>query len=277
MRRFSPWSLAGLAFGLAILEAAAFEPNRLRVKRVNLQASGCGVPSGDLRLAHLSDLHVGGTGWRRGPISRAIRVCNQERLDLIVITGDLIGSEAGAEGVLEMLSSLRRDVPRLAVLGNHDYVHGGRSLATLRRGLDRMGVTVLCNEAICLELPSGPIWFAGVDDGYSMRDDLDMVRRKMGSGNGPRVLLTHYPDVADRLHPGEFQLSLAGHSHGGQIRVPLLDGLVCNSHARTRYGRGLYTVNGNPLYVSSGLGMSGVSLRFRNWPEMGLLTLPLMF
>src|SRR5450756_793810 len=123
MRRFFPWSLAGLAFGLAILEAVAFEPNRLRVKRVKLLASGRGVPSVDLRLAHLSDLHVGGTGWRRGPISRAIRVCNQERLDLIVITGDLIGSESGAEVALEMLSSLRRDVPRLAVLGNHDYVH----------------------------------------------------------------------------------------------------------------------------------------------------------
>jgi predicted MPP superfamily phosphohydrolase len=235
------------------------------------------MPPADLRLAHLSDLHVGGMGWRRRTIARAIQVCNREELDLIVITGDLIGSDAGTGAAMEILSLLRRDVPRLAVLGNHDHVHGGRSLAALRRGLDRLGVTVLCNDVTCLDLPSGPVWFAGVDDGYSMRDDLDLVRSKMGNISAPRILLTHYPDVADRLRPGEFQLSLAGHSHGGQIRMPLLDRLVYNSHARTRFGRGLYMVNGNPLYVSSGLGMSGVPFRFRNWPEMGLLTLPLIY
>ncbi len=278
MTRFPLWRVAGAAIGLAMLDAIAFEPSRLRVHRLTVPAAACGSQQRALlRLAHLSDLHVGGRGWRCDTLARAVDVCNREEVDAIAITGDFIGSEAGAEWALGLMSRLRRDVPRLVVFGNHDHVHGGRALARLRCGLGGLGMTVLGNDALRLELPVGPVWFAGVDDGYSMRDNLGLVREKMAGATEPRVLLTHYPDVADRLREGEFQLSLAGHSHGGQIRMPVVSSLVCNSHARTRYARGLYTVNGNPLYVSSGLGMSGIPMRFRNWPEMGLIFVPLIY
>lgn len=277
MTAFPLWRLAGASIGLALLEAAAFEPSRLRVCRVSVPSSVSGSRGAMLRLAHLSDLHVGGAGWRRGTLLRAIEVCNREALDAIAITGDLIGSESGTFAALELLSHLRRDVPRLVVYGNHDHVHGGRALTSLCEGLEQLGMIVLRNDAVRLDLPAGPVWFAGVDDGYSMRDDLELVREKMAGVSEPRVLLTHYPDVADRLRPGEYLLSLSGHSHGGQIRMPILASLVYNSHARTRYGRGLFKVNGNPLYVSAGLGMSGIPMRFRNWPEMGLISVALIY
>lgn len=262
-----------LAAGLAVLDAALWEPNRLRVTRVDVPADRRTGRLAGLTLAHLSDLHVGGRGWRRGTIARALATCNREEVDLIVLTGDLIGSAPGARAAVEMLSALRRDVPRLAVLGNHDHVHGGWPLNTLVRGLESLGIVVLRNQALPLDLPSGRVWFVGVDDGYSMRDDLESAQQDLGPTDFPRVLLTHYPEVADRLRPGDFQLSLAGHSHGGQIRVPILTRLVHNGHARTKYASGLYWVNGNPLYVSSGLGASGVPLRFRNLPELALLRL----
>ncbi|HEX2922698.1 MAG TPA: metallophosphoesterase, partial [Chloroflexota bacterium] len=258
-------------------DAVAFEPSRLRVQRLMVPSAGSGSRKVSLRLAQLSDLHVGGRGWRHDVLARAIDVCNREDEDAIVITGDLIVSEAGADEVLRAIARLRSDVPRLVVFGNHDHVHGGRALAHLGRGLDRLGMAVLRNDVVRLELPAGPVWFAGVDDGYSMRDRLELVREKMAGVTEPRILLTHYPEVADRLRSGEFQLSLAGHSHGGQIRMPIVDTLVCNSHARTRYARGLYIVNENPLYVSTGLGMSGVPMRFRNWPEMSLIYVSLIY
>ena len=225
-----------------------------------------------MRLAHISDLHVMGRGWRRRTISRAIQVCNEADVDLVAITGDFIGSGKGAHVVIEMLSSLRTDVPRVAVLGNHDHVYGGRYLDILLHGLRELGIAVLSNEALPLKLPSGPVWVAGVDDGYSLRDDLDAALRSLGPNDFPRILLTHYPEVAERVRPGQVQLSLAGHSHAGQIRVPVLATMMYNAHARTKYGKGLFTVNGNPLYVSSGVGTSGIPMRFRNLPEVLLVS-----
>jgi predicted MPP superfamily phosphohydrolase len=264
------WKPLALAGGIALVDAL-WEPSQLKVTRLDLPIDDVSRQLVGLKLAQLSDLHVGGRGWRRGTLVDAIDACNRADVDLVAITGDFIGSVHGAADCLKLLSGLRADVPRLAVLGNHDHVHGGKPLQELLQGLDILGIRVLSNQALSLELPSGRLWVAGVNDGYGMRDDLDRVRRILGPAEFPRLLLTHYPDVADQLRPGEFQLVLAGHSHGGQVRLPFITSLVHNSHARTKYGSGLYWVNGNPLYVNPGLGVSGVPFRFRNWPELTLL------
>lgn len=264
-------SFAVAAMGLAALDAAFIEPRVVRVPRIAVPVERRAEALSALKVAHLSDLHVMGKGWRAATIAAAVDVCNHEDVDLIAITGDFMGTGPGARPALEMVSRLRTDVPRVAVLGNHDHVYGNRYLRVLLNGLKDLGVSVLNNESICLELRSTRLWVTGVDDGYSMRDDL---RRALGSGDTevPRILLTHYPEVAEQLHQGEAQLSLAGHSHAGQIRVPVLAGLVHNGHARTKYSKGLFSVNGNPLFVSSGVGMSGIPMRFLNPPEVPIIT-----
>jgi len=258
--------------GAAAMDAMVVEPGRLKVGRVEVPACEHADRLVGLRVAHLSDLHVGAVGWRPGTIARAVEVCNSEGVDLIAITGDLIGKGTYADVALELLSSLRTDVPRVAVLGNHDHVYGRRPMEALLRGLRDLGVLVLRNEAVGLHLRHGPVWLVGVDDGYSMRDDLERALSGLDVEHFPRMLLTHYPDVADRLEPGGSQLTLAGHSHGGQVRLPILARKVCDGHARTSYSRGLYLANGNPLHVSPGVGMSGMPLRFRNWPEVTILS-----
>ena len=271
----SPW-LPLVAGGLALIDALAIEPTRLMVRRIAVPLEGGEADRGDVssvRLAQLSDLHVGGGAWRRETLLKAIDVCNQEELDLIAITGDFIGSPRHVETALELLASLRSDVPRLAVLGNHDHVYGAIPRNKLLAGLSLLGITVLRNRSVPVDLSSGTVWFAGVDDGYSMRDDLNAAMSGLPRDAFPRILLTHYPDVVEGLRPGQVQLSLAGHTHGGQIRLPIITGLVNNGHARTNYGYGLYRVNGNPLYVTSGLGMSGVPMRFRNPPELAIIEL----
>lgn len=252
--------------------AAALEPNRLRIGRVDVPSLRFSERLAGTRIAHISDLHVGGIGWRPSTVASAMEACDGEEVDLIALTGDLISRGCYVQTALDLLSLLRVDIPRLAVLGNHDHVYGRKPMEALCRGLEELGIVVLRNRDVELELSRGPVWVVGVDDGYSMRDDLEGAREGLGPEEFPRILLTHYPDVAERLRPGEFQLSLAGHSHGGQIRLPILDRLVCNGHARTRYTRGLYLVNGNPLHVSPGLGMSALPLRFRNRPEVTMLT-----
>ncbi|MGE5618277.1 MAG: metallophosphoesterase [Sphingomonadaceae bacterium] len=264
------WKPLMAASALAAIDAY-WEPSQLRMRRVAVPLEPRWGQFSGLRLAHLSDLHVGGRGWRPGTIARAIETCNRADVHLVAITGDLISGVAGVATVLEMLAALRTDVPRFAVLGNHDHVYGGRALHVLLRGLRSLGIVVLRNRALPADLPAGRVWLAGVDDGYSMRDDLARLRRDLEDDGAPRLLLTHYPDVADWLRPGEVQLSLAGHSHGGQIRLPVVTSLVHNGHARTKYASGLYWVNDNPLYVNAGLGTSGAPLRFRNWPEVAIV------
>ena len=271
--RFLPASLAGAGIGLAAFDAIAIEPNLVRVRRVLVPATCCGAQIAGLKLAHISDLHVMGRGWRRGTVARAIEACNLADVDLVAITGDFIGSGDGAHVAVEMLSALRADIPRVAVLGNHDHVHGRRYENMLLDGLRRLGIVVLENEAVTLRLPQGPTWVAGVDDGYTLRDDLRAALRSLDSDDYPRILLTHYPEVAEQLRPGQVQLSLAGHSHAGQIGIPILATMMYNAHARTKYGKGLFMVNGNPLYVSAGVGMSGIPMRFRNVPEVVLINL----
>ena len=268
----SPLLLAAAGIGAAFLEAAAVEPHILKTVRVVLPVGKTARALHGVRLAHISDLHVGGIGWKRSTIEAAIDAVNREDIDLVAITGDFLGRGSAAHEAVEILERLRGDVPRFAVFGNHDHVYGLRHLNTIARGLSRLGIMVLNNCAEALDRPAGRIWVAGVDDGYSMRDDLDRVMGRLDTVRAPRILLTHYPEVADRLKPGEAQLSLAGHSHGGQIRLPILAGLVHRAHARTRYGKGLFMVNGNPLYVSSGLGMSGIPLRFLNPPEVAVIS-----
>lgn len=203
----------------------------------------------------------------------AVDACNRQGVDVVAITGDMIGSRRGIGIALEVLAGLNAAVPRLAVLGNHDHVYGQRPLDQLRAGLEALGVELLSNRAVRLVLRAGPITFAGVDDGYSERDDLPRALEGLGARDVPLVLLTHYPEVAERLREGEIQLSLAGHSHAGQVKLPVLSRIVHNGHARTKYTSGLYWVNGNPLHVSPGLGTSGLPLRFRNRPEVTVLRL----
>lgn len=252
----------------ALLDGALLEPRMVRLRRELLPTRHHSRGLAGFRILHLSDLHVGGKGWKWDAAARAIELCNGSDADLVAITGDFIGKGSGVKPALELLSSLRRDLPRVAVLGNHDHVYGSVHQNNLLKGLKALEIQLLSNDATMLSLPWGELWVAGVDDGYSLRDDLARVRSLLPEDRLPRLFLTHYPEVARRLRPGEFDLSLAGHSHGGQVRLPIIATRVLHNHARTMYDRGLFQVNGNPLYVSGGLGMSGLPLRFLNLPEV---------
>lgn len=262
---------AGAGAAACVLDATLAEPNALVVKHVRVPARREWGALAGLKVAHLSDLHVGGRGWKHRTAVAAVEAINRQDVDLIAVTGDFIGSGAGSRTAVNLMDGLRKDVPKVAVFGNHDHVYGRKYLDSLWSGLEDAGFIVLSNEAVRLELASRDIWIGGVDDAYSDRDDLESVRSAWEPRSGPRILLTHYPDLAERLRLGEVQLSLAGHSHAGQVRLPLLASWVHRLHARTAYGMGLFSVRGNPLYVSPGIGMSGLPMRFRNLPEVAVL------
>lgn len=264
---------------LASLSAAAFTPFAARAERrlianeyfevreVDVHLSSLDPAHDGLRIAQLSDLHVG-SGVPDGRIISAVREVNALAPDLVVLTGDFVTSKrdplSRVPQLLELLAA-----PRVAVLGNHDHWSGP---AQLHDGLERVGVSVLQNENTAVRLRGVDFNVIGVDDSTTRNDDVTAAFR--GAGKASRLVLTHTPNAAGKLPAWEDVLCLSGHTHGGQWDVPKLTEGIFKASGQPWY-RGAYTVRGNQLYVNRGLGFGrGTRLpRINSDPELTLLTL----
>ncbi|NLG08310.1 MAG: metallophosphoesterase [Deinococcales bacterium] len=260
-RRFLKLALAAapLALGLsAAREAYSFElPRERRVIR------GLREP---LRLAFLTDLHLGPYLGRR-QLEEWVAATVELEPDLVVFGGDIVDQEYDGDlsEVVELLPRLRPPLGVVAVLGNHDRTRY-RDLSPFRRALREAGVTLLVNEGVQLR---DDLYLAGLDDWRTGHPDIE--RTLAGGGEGARVLLSHNPDVIPRL-PDHVDLLLAGHTHGGQVRLPLLGPLVTSSEYGRRYAEG-WVEAPMPAFVSRGLGVTVLPFRLFCPPELVLLDL----
>ena len=243
-------------------------------------------------MAHIGDIHA--DGWMTpGRLLRIVELVNAEAPDLVAITGDFATYSplAGAlmRHVPNLATPLRRlDAPAFAVLGNHDHKPDAnlarRTLAAagvarkarspaeaVRRVLAASGVVELRNAVHTLRRGGAALHLCGVDSALRGMDRLESVLDGLPE-KGAAVLLANEPDFAQRSAPtGRFDLQLSGHSHGGQVRLPLLGAPLLPPLGR-RYPRGLYKVGDMLLYTNRGLG-SHPRLRFSCRPEITLLTL----
>jgi hypothetical protein len=219
-----------------------------------------------LRVAQLSDLHVGElTPPER--VRAAIEEANRFRPDLVALTGDYLTRDPGGVALIrEQLGGL--DAPTVATLGNHDrWVDPEGATAAL----EHLGYGVLRNENTTLTLRGAPFTVIGIDDLRTYH--ADPPRAMQGARTGSRLYLAHVPRTADILaHWGKPMLLLAGHTHGGQVNVPLLMPAL-RWIAREPYREGLYQVEKVQLYVNRGVGNVAVALRLNAAPEVSLLTL----
>jgi uncharacterized protein len=219
-----------------------------------------------LRVAQLSDLHVGAlTPPER--IRAAIEEANRFRPDLVALTGDYLTRDpAGVALMREQLGGLQ--APVVATLGNHDrWVDADGATAAL----EHLGYGVLRNQNTTLTLRGAPFTVVGIDDLRTHHADPPQAMK--GAREGSRLYLAHVPRTADILaYWGRPMLLLAGHTHGGQVNVPLLMPAL-RWMAREPYTEGLYQVEKVQLYVNRGVGNVGVALRLNAAPEVSLLTL----
>lgn len=244
---------------------------RLGVTHPQLEVPGWPAAVAGLRVAHLSDLHIDFTG--EAQTRRAVAAANAAGPDVIVLTGDFITrvADGALEALVPLLSSLRAPHGVFACLGNHDYMS---STAPLIRTLERCGIEVLVNRA--LPLMGGQLHMVGLDDGLMGRPDLAAALRSVPEG-APVILLAHEPDLADRTRPllaqrGHPAVQLSGHSHGGQVRLPGIGATVLPRMGR-RYPMGVYRLDDLALYVSRGVGVSGISFRLACPAEVAIHTL----
>ncbi|WP_165874384.1 metallophosphoesterase [Rubrobacter taiwanensis] len=222
------------------------------------------------RVVQISDLHARG---RTVPerLAGLLRPVNEQRPDLIAITGDLADRHANfdrvAPGLVRALRSLRARDGVFAVLGNHDHRIGSHRV---RRVLRASGIIELPNTHHTLRREGAALHLAGVDDHMEFYDRLDVVLERLPD-SGSAILLAHEPDFADISAPaGRFDLQLSGHSHGGQIRLPTP--LILPPYGE-KYPAGLYQVKGMLLYTNRGLGAVRPRIRLNCPPEITALTL----
>jgi predicted MPP superfamily phosphohydrolase len=219
-------------------------------------------------VVQLSDLHVG----PRTPLSlirAAIEEANRFEPDLVVLTGDFVSRRREeVQGVRDHLGGL--GAPTLAVLGNHDVRVDPRGAAAALRS---HGYEVLENAWTTLRLRGAPLTVVGVGDHLTRRDDVPAAVRGLPPGGPAPLVLAHGPRTAEKLAAvGRPALCLSGHTHGGQVNLPILTPLLLAS-IREPYARGLYQLGPVQLYVNRGVGMSGLPFRLNSPPEVTLATL----
>jgi len=217
-----------------------------------------------LRIAHLSDFHLGVPSRGGHAVERGVDWVAERRPDLVCITGDLLTHPRGERRLRELVERLPQ--PTLAVLGNHDYAIARDPFARASNLTDLEPGRLLRNEGELIELRGCSVWVAGalpkLIDPNALSRDADF-----------RILLCHYPRVFDRLEPGGFELVLAGHMHDGQITVPYPGGKVRLAHPTARFTRGVYRNEAAVMHVSPGLGTTFVPFRFAARPEATELVL----
>jgi hypothetical protein len=256
---------AGALFGAA-LGWGLFEAGWPRLRELELPVPGLPRELDGLRVAHLSDFHLGVRSPGVGAVVQAVEWVSERQPDLVVITGDLLTHPRG-EPLLRTLVDLLPQ-PTVAILGNHDVAISRDPQAVASDLADLSPATLLCDEGMMLELWGRTVWVAGVDPRMIVRSREQTDPNGLSTtGADFRILLCHYPRVFDALEPDRFELVLAGHMHDGQIAIPYPGGKVRLAHLSARYPRGVFHGPAGVMHVSPGLGTTFVPFRFAARPE----------
>ena len=223
-----------------------------------------------VRIAHLTDVHCSRmTGADH--VRAAVTLVNRARADVVAMTGDYLNWRRDEiELVRRQLAGL--DGSRVVcTLGNHDYYASGDEVA---RALAACGYDVLRNRHLTVDIGGAPLHLVGIDDPVTGKHDIGAAFADLPDG-GTRVALSHCPEKAVELVARGAHLVLSGHTHGGQINLCGLTDRLFRSAGRRYFGAGLYAIDRSWLYVSAGVGFSGVRVRagHRTRAEVALLTL----
>ena len=279
MMRSAAWALA-LAIPSLIAAFAAIGFVNATAAPV-LRTAAVGLPdwpagAAPIKVALVSDIHIGNIAMDAARLHRVVDQIEAARPDLILLAGDYVvghdatGIDARAAKLTAPLSELRAPLGTLAVFGNHDYWTDAQRV---RAALTAAGVTVLDNQSV----RRGPIVVAGISDAFSGHDDI-AATLATAQGPGPVVALTHAPEIAPRLPP-TVHLLLAGHTHCGQVVLPMIGvvpGWSPHEHRRLhnpRYLCGVIHDPGRTVIVTGGVGSGTLPLRIGAPPDFWLVTL----
>lgn len=248
------------------------------VRHARVTLPGWPADAKPVRVVLLSDVHIGNAAMDADRLTRIVAHVNALSPDLVLIAGDFVYGHdpvAGARFARELtapLAKLRARLGVVAVMGNHDHWTTPTEVETT---LERAGVRVLTNQAIRV----GPLAIGGVDDDFTGHADVRRVVAEQARLGGATILLSHSASVIGQIPNGGPRLLLAGHSHCGQVVLPMIGSLAMRSPKTggrlfdPRYMCGAVRDPGRLTIVTAGLGASVVPIRFGAPPDLWLLTL----
>lgn len=251
-----------------------WEPNRLVVNPVDITVPQWPKGLVGLKIVALSDLHVGAPHITLDKVRDIVQRTNEQQPDVVVLLGDYViqgilgGHFTEPEAFVEILKDLQAPLGVYAVLGNHDWWLGE---AHVTRAFEHVGIRMLTNDAVRLERNGSGLWVAGFGDYFTHHDDIEKTMHSVTTSD-PILALTHTPDIFLKLPP-QVILTLAGHTHGGQVNLPLFGRRVVPSDYGDKYAIGFVEEGGRRLFVTPGIGTSILPIRFRVPPEISVLTI----
>jgi predicted MPP superfamily phosphohydrolase len=262
---------AAFAAGLAVW-AVLVEPARLVVHSIDVAAPGWPAELAGWRVVALSDIHAGAPHMGLDQVRRAVGLANAQAPDLVVLLGDYVihgiagGRFVPPEDLARELAALRARHGVVSVLGNHDAWFDA---PRVRRAFEAAGLRPLENASVPIDVRGHTVWVAGLADLWTGRPDVQAALADVPAG-APVIVLTHNPDVFPTI-PSRVSLTLAGHTHGGQVAIPLLGRPIVPSRYGQRYAFGLVREDDRLLYVTPGLGTSIIPVRLGVPPEISVL------
>jgi uncharacterized protein len=286
-RKFIFGLLFAVLCGLAIY-AFAIEPDCLVVNDYSLKIKKWSPKLNGFKIVAISDIHAGSNFINKEKLNEIVVRANSQDADLIVLLGDYLSRQylnpsqlkMPVENVAENLSGLRARYGVYAVLGNHDNEYDHK---VVRAELEKIGIKVLENELVSINKEDEILRILGVNDilklggGWSeASQDLKKVLGESFEKGGTLIVLTHNPDTIvylteERLISEDLALILAGHTHGGQCRFPLIGSPIVPSTFGQKYVKGHIQDKGLDMFVTTGIGTSILPVRFGVPPEISVL------
>jgi predicted MPP superfamily phosphohydrolase len=273
-----------LARSVAILTSALFlslglglwafwlEPASLRNEDHHLNLPSWPAECNGVRIAVLADLHVGSPFNGLDKLEEIVTVTLSAKPDLVLLAGDYVihgiigGKFTPPEDIAKVLARLNAPMGVYAVLGNHDWWFDGDRIVS---AFESAGIRVLEDSATVVKRGKCQFWLSGISDLWEGAHDINKALEKVPA-NATVVAFTHNPDIFPQI-PSRVALTIAGHTHGGQVYVPGIGRPVTPSEYGQRYAAGHIVEEGRHLFVSSGLGTSIIPVRFLVPPEISIL------
>ena len=250
------------------------EPNRLVIHSEVIKIDYWPKELDGLRIAVISDIHTGGPFIDDKKLRLIVQRTNETKPDLIVLLGDYMsgnswhGHRVEPEVTAAVLKDFRAPLGVYAVLGNHDWWYNGEKV---RSAFEEVGFHVLENEVAEVKWRGAAFSLVGLADLWTRPQGIDETVAKVRPGSAT-IALTHNPDIFPSV-PQTVPLLLAGHTHGGQVNLPFIGTPVVPSNFGSKYTRGHIVENGHHLFVTTGIGISILAVRFRVPPEIVVLSI----
>lgn len=259
-----------------------WEPSSLTTQHVSLELPRL---TETLRIAAVSDLHIGAPNVRLDRVAEIVEAINEEQPDLILFTGDfVIGSPRDPNGlpggrfvepelIAAELEALHAPLGVYAVLGNHDWWSDGERVQSALR---RHGITVLENQAVPLRTGGQTLWIGGIADLWTRQPDIPATLAQIENPDSdsladPVILFSHNPDIFFDV-PERVDLLIGGHTHGGQVVLPLYGRVIETSRNGLPISEGYLAHHGSQLFITTGIGTSIYPIRIGVPPEIAILT-----